>query len=270
MPNCSTTKLNVALLTACFLGFGIPAHAASFSFNFDVLNAAVTAGGIQTYMNGVIGAAGSVAITGTNGGAVTDKYWDGDGHVVGPTCPGNGLVANANSATSACGGTLGTDTFVRTAFTSGVVASFTFAFTLPNIVIDSVTFDYEIFPDGSCPSLANCGTYNSSTLHYANNPDMYFSTNLGQVFHDWGSVPSGKSYVMAAETAPQKVVLGYNYVTPAGVNSFTFTDWPATIGIDNFVVNYHTNTPVPEPGAIILLGTVATFVFTKLRQRMSV
>jgi hypothetical protein len=44
----------------------------------------------------------------------------------------------------------------------------------------------------------------------------------------------------------------------AHTRSPDFQDWPATIAIDNLVVNFNTDPPppsVPEPSTIALLGT---------------
>lgn len=276
------------------LGSGIGA-AASFSFDFNNLAAGVgmTGGGsyltnpngsIQNYMNSVIGAA-AVTVTGTGpgaGGAVTDKYWNADGHVVGGTCAGTGSSTLVNSSSSGCAPTLGStggssptfDTYLKSFSSNGQEAGFQFAFTLPNIVIQSVTFDYQIFPDGTCEKLdvTHCGGSGNPNI-----PDFTFGTNLNaNVLTDYGVTPATGShgYVSDAlggtsEQAPQKLVTGYTAAT-LGATSFTFMDWPATIGIDNFVVNYHTNTPVPEPASLLLLGTVSLLVARRIRRNRRV
>jgi hypothetical protein len=268
-----------------FLATGIVAQAASFSYNFNNLAAGIastcvagvcTSPQLEAYMNdntvgptsgeglgkqGIVG--GSVKVTGTGegttGGALTEQTYTGDDHVVG-ACAGN------STGSHNCAATLGTDTYLRSGptITNGVPSSFTFAFTLPGVVIDSVTFDYEIFPDGTCASLP-CGT---------NTPDMIFSTNLGQVFHDYGTTPvspNNKSWLSTNELAPQKLVLASTWTTNVvGATTFTFTDWPAGIGIDNFVANYHKTTTVPEPTSITLLATITGFIALMIRRRMRV
>src|ERR1044072_2551259 len=181
-------------------------QAATFTFDFESLTLAVGAGkgSIQTYINGVLGAACSVIVSDSNGIVLVDTYYNGDGHVVngasgGGTCAGGGGSTGVNTSTTACAPTLGydpskptaqrPDKYLKISSTGSAAASFNFAFTLPNIVIDSITLDYEIFPDGMCPALTNCGSYNSSTGYYANQPDMTVTTNLGQVFHDYGVAP---------------------------------------------------------------------------------
>jgi hypothetical protein len=104
-------------------------------------------------------------------GAQAAKGYNGDGHVVGygssnisrtlGTTEGSTVALNKAGATSniACGptGCSGTDldTWIRNA--SGV-PSFYFDFS-NNFIIDSVSFDYQIFPDASCTALTNtaCG-----------------------------------------------------------------------------------------------------------------
>ncbi len=133
-------RVSLVLFAAVLLAVGIPqANASSFSFTFDSLGINVTNAGLQTYMNGVLVGIGSVSV---GGNPITDKTYNGDGHVVGNTC-------TAAHCTSSSSTTLGTDTFVRNV--AGQTA-FSFTFTLTDAVIDSVSFDYEIFPDGTCPS----------------------------------------------------------------------------------------------------------------------
>jgi hypothetical protein len=47
-----------------------------------------------------------------------------------------------------------------------------------------------------------------------------------------------------------------------GATTLTFTDWPATIAIDNLTVTYS-----PEPASIVLLGTLCAGVVWSLRRR---
>lgn len=263
------------------------ASAGTFTFNFDSLAIGATSGTIATYMNGILGANGSVAITNVGAGVKADTYYNGDGHVAGGTCLGNGSSANMNAAASGCAPTLGStgganptfDTYLMAQSSGGVQAGWTFAFTLSNIVIDSVAFDYEIFPDATCTKInTNCGTSN------ANLPDFTFGTNLNATFlHDYGVTPGNTqhgylkdSLNATFEQTPQKLVTGYTASGAgiAGATSFTFLDWPATIGIDNFVVTYHTTTgggggqsTVPEPTSIILLGSITLLVTTRLRKK---
>jgi len=270
--------------------------AASFNFDFTGLAIGSTTapgGGIQAWMQGVVGAAGTVTVTQAGGGGVADNSYAGDGHVVGPSCLG---TAPSGSGQGTCGVTLGNplgngtnlNTYIKSAGSGGVEAGFTFAFALPTATIDSVTFDYEIFPDGTCTKLDGVGGHCGGAGD-PNQPDFTFGTNLNpSVLSVLGSTPAVGShgYVVNAaggtsETAPQKLVLGTT-IGGSGVagdtcpsNSpctFTFMDWPATIGVDNFVVNYHTTTitSVPEPMSIFLLGTVTFFVSRKVRRKTCV
>jgi hypothetical protein len=139
--------------------------------------------------------------------------------------------------------------------------------------ITSVSFDYEIFPNGDCPVLnsTSCGGAPVAGI-YPKQPDFTLTTNLGQVFRYLGVTPgsaypagqpggpstthSPNSGAVSNELAPQAIgFTGLLTVNVAGATTFTFTDWPATIGIDKLTINTQTQTVVPEPGTILLLGS---------------
>lgn len=255
-----TIPLAVAM---CLLGTSMSAHAGTVTFNFNSLASGAGSGAIQTYMQGLLTGGATVSVT---AGAVADQTYNGDGHVVGP---GTGSVS----------ATLGTDTFIKNNAPTYTGWSFVFG---GGFLIDSVQFDYEIFPDGSCTQLnaANCGGSPTGGI-YPKQPDFTFSTNLGQVFHYYGVTPSGAnihspaSGASANELAPQLIgtTALLNVGGIPGATTLTFLDWPATIGIDNLVINYRNPPPpgtsaVPEPGTMLLLGSgLAVGLYTRRKTR---
>src|SRR5262245_39980772 len=81
-------------------------NAATFTFDFNSLARGLGTGSIQTYMTGILGAAGSVSVTDSpTGTTLTDKYYNADGHVVnGPNstaCHGQNS-GSLNASGSAC------------------------------------------------------------------------------------------------------------------------------------------------------------------------
>lgn len=180
-----TLRRGVLVLAVTALAAFAPVVAAAdpIIFNFDTLASGVTNGSINTYMNGILaGTGGTVAVT----GAITNKAYNGDNHVVGP----NGGATSATLGTTdnyAAGAALATanlhattgDTWIKN---NGVT---TIAMTFTGIKIWQVSFDYEIFPDATCLT-GSCGT--------GNVPDFTFrgtsATNVVTTgLHHFGIVP---------------------------------------------------------------------------------
>jgi len=270
-----TRKMRIAPAVAVlFLMAGsVPASAGVVTFNFNSLASGADSSTIQAYMNTVL--AGSATVSEPTG-AQAAKGYNGDGHVVGlgsstvsrtlgTTEGGSGALNGGASTNITCGATgcsgSNLDTWIRNA--SGT-PSFYFDFS-NNFIIDSVSFDYEIFPDGSCTALtaAACGGAILPSGYYPNQPDFKFSTDLGQVFQAVGTTPvtaNNDSPVSLTELTPQKAPIntGSLVFNVAGSNVLTFADWPATIGIDNLVITWHPpltgQAAVPEPASLLLLG----------------
>lgn len=223
------------------------AAAGPLTFDFGSLANGASDAQIQTFMNQLLPVGDSVNVT----GAVASDDYNADGHVTGP---GTGT----SSFTLAQLDPAGHGTFIEN---NNALSSNEIKMTFSGLTISSVSFDFEIFPDISCPSLNNCGGKGDPNL-----PDLTLVANgSDEVIQYDGVVPgqagsyntayihspaSGKS---GDELAPQ--LLGSSGVLnlPAGTTELEFQDWPATIAINDLVIN-PTSDPVPEPAAISLLA----------------
>ncbi len=138
------TVIAVALVVVA--GSAGSAFAAGFTFNFNGIANGAQSAAIQSYMNGVLGAAGTVSLS----GAQDANGYNGDGHVVGScvgsTCTSKTL-ANDND------GQPGTDHMIMTMQTGGTD---TIKMQFSGLQLLSITFDLEIFPDASCPNPGSC------------------------------------------------------------------------------------------------------------------
>jgi len=233
-----------------------PAAAGSVTFAFGSLNANATDSQIQSLMNAALGANGSVTVTGAAG----SNSYNADGHVTGP---GNGsssyTLANLDHA--------GNGTFIQndTGHSyNDIVMSF------GGLTVSSVSFDFEIFPDDSCTSLSgnNCGGRNDP-----NRPDLTLLANGSQVVQWSGLAPGtgGNSNGVDAspylhspasghsgdEQAPQLLGSSGLWTLPADTTTLDFQDWPATIAINDLVIQFSSDDPpaAPEPGTVGLLGS---------------
>jgi len=235
---------------------------------------------IQNYMNYVLGCKGCVTVS----GAVADKTYNGDGRVTGPgsskastsltlaTAPDGATASNWNSALNPIDpktGKVTTDTFIANTSDGSSQISQEIIIKFSGFTINgTVSFDYEIFPDGSCTSLtfSGCGGKPNKAGIYPNQPDLTFAVNGNvntPVFVTYGVTPgttngNAKHSPVSgskAELAPQYI--GTWSGTLTNVNELDFVDWPATIGVDN--LSYQT----PEPSVIelcaILLGGALFF-----------
>jgi hypothetical protein len=288
-------QLTLLVGTVLLLGSAVSARA-DYNFNFNSLSPSPTQsdqssnpGGtnaIALYMDSVLSCAGCVTVSGLNSsgigylsgstvgyGVAVDQTYTGDGHVVGPG--GASLtLGNSNGATSNSSTTPGAyDSFISNTadpegtngpkqLSQGILITFSHGVSLTG----TFSFDFEIFPDASCPS--SCGTP----------PDLVFSANGATPYsHTWsGLVPSGtlpngngdgistkSPMMMGGETAPQYIGVSMP-ITLTNATSLSFMDWPATIGVDNLKL---VTTPEPK-GEVFLLGMLALVAIagTKLRR----
>ncbi len=235
------------------LGGGISARADTITFDFNSLANGAGNSSVQSYMNGVLGADGTVTVS----GSLASNSYTGDGHVVGP---GNGSTSLTLGTSDGTTQHLTThDTFIQnTSSSSKIVMNFS------GLQIYSVGFNYEIFPDGTCATGVNCGS---------NWPDFSFMANGLLIFETLGVMPgnSGAPYLHSpnsgasgTEKAPQFLGQSGTIIFQNGVTNLQFVDWPATIGIDNLVVT----TNVPEPGSLTLFGTGLLSLFGVVRRRL--
>lgn len=253
MPNQSSRLGRYAVLAvsaALLLGAGTVK--ADFTFNFSGLSDNASNASVQTYMQGVVGGAGTITVT----GAVASTSYNGDGRVVGP---GSGATSATlatwnlqttaflasvrpfimnNQGESSNGGDPHSD-HIKLAFSGGLHVS-------------GISFDFEVFPDAGAlpPNPA---------------PDFGLVTNLGTVFTQLGIAPGTASSYSASwthspfhgssvsETAPQFLGHYSNSNLGAGITDISFYDWPAHVGVTN--VTFMTPGIVtPEPATWILLA----------------
>lgn len=222
---------------------GMQAHANTIAFDFNSLADGASNSSVQSYMNGLLGPGSTVTVTGSQ----ASNDYDGDGHVVGP---GNGRTSLTLGTSDGTTQHLSTnDTFIH-----NVSSATEIAMTFSGLEIYSVSFDYEIFPDGSCPTGKNCGS---------NWPDFTFKADGTQVFETLAVMPgnpgapyrhSPASGTHDTELAPQFLGQSGTWTFPNGVTELEFIDWPATVGIDNLQIDT-TPSPVPEPGSLLLLAS---------------
>ena len=141
------------------------------------------------------------------------------------------------------------------------------------LTISSISFDFEIFPDGTCPSLSSCGGSGHPNL-----PDLtvisngshqvaeYFGVVPGQAGSyntAWTNSPSGSAVTgHNPETAPQLLGSSGTLILPSGTTQIEFQDWPATIAINHLKID-----PVPEPATITLLASALIGLGAALRRR---
>jgi hypothetical protein len=281
--------ISVALaITLSAAGFTLPAAAANITatYNFNGLGNNASSSAVQSYMSGVLQSLGYgpnlVTVTGGIAQQGASSY-AGEGYVVGPKISGTvdplTLANTNNSATpntttsywdsnpptlsnSNTDGFIQNCTSVDPALSSNGAtgcgsSSSNIFINFKGLQIASVSFNLEIFPNGSCPSESNCGGAGNPDLP---NLELWTGDNgTGTDLATYYGVVPGTDGTYAdspndpnGETAPQ--LLGVSGLITIGANldvtSLDFMDWPDTIGIDNLVVTFKT----PEPGSMAIFG----------------
>jgi hypothetical protein len=233
------------------------ALAALVTFDFDSMGyrSSSTPGSdsaVGTYLNGVWSGAGQAgAITVTGAGELSNNQYTGDGHVVGPSTCSHFNTQGACTSWTTTPATLGNteggaqdgvtvdplstqapDNFIVNATTDRI----TITFPTP---IYALSFDFEIFPDGTCPSASSCGR------GQANLPDFSLWADGALQMQTFGAYPgtpgtfshSTSSGHGHTEPAPQYLGHAGLIVLDEGATQISFVDWPQRIGIDNLVVD---------------------------------
>jgi hypothetical protein len=249
------------------------AYTATITFNFNSLADEASNSSVQSYMNNVLNSALGPGKTVTVVGAKGERNYNGENHVVGP---GGSSATTSLTLGNSEGATVGgspytpgsTDTFITNVGGTGSPND-RITMQFAGLVIQSLAFDYEIFPNGSCPSLSNCGSGG------ANLPDFKLYGNGSLVVQRSGVAPgtggtySGSPAAGHPELAPQRLgTVTWTFTTP--VSSLWFVDWPALVGVDNLSITTGISgggAEVPEPASIILLTTAAAALYLLRRKQ---
>ncbi len=261
-------KIFVLVLSILGLpGLNYTANADSITFDFNSLSDGSSNASIQSYMQTILNnnGLGTVVVS----GAVAERNYTGDDHVVGGTFGGQYYSNTLGTSDGATGPLIGQRTpgqsgyyetfIVNNNFGSNNSDRITITLTLPvGYQLDSVSFDFEIFPNAACPGDAGTGHCNPI-------PDFTFAADgtvkLTQLASKPASGSGDNSPLSGSEKAWQFIgVSGLINVNDSdNVTKLEFIDWPAIVGIDNLTLNYHRpperqSEPVPEPMSVFLLG----------------
>ena len=261
--NSPAIRIAVASLVFCAAATASTAHAVvsastpiTVTFGFDDLalpystatnpglglGSIAIAANISTYLTGKLGAATGVGSGVTVLGALANKTYNGEGHVVGSTLGPDTFLVNNNFGLIPGAGT-------TTKGGGTTYDSFSMAFT--NFFVTSVRFDYEIFPSFSCQAK------NLTCVS-----DFSFATDKSQAV---SSTPLWYTAVHASATKDAQALGTTPVINTFGAKSLIFSDWPAEIGIDNLVITgcvtpvdgacvVDPGVPVPEPTSLALFG----------------
>jgi hypothetical protein len=278
----SSLRRRVALLiTAVSLWAAGTASAGQIAFDFSSLNVNSSNASISSLMTSQAGS--TVTVT----GAQVNTNYTGDGHVVGPKI-GSTIVpwTLGDSGGTVSNPTAPTTTnptykpYLANAVPGGPNGSSTTITMKFNTPIYAVTFDFEIFPDGTWDP--NNPTQNVPDFEFSatdsTNHVVAAKTNGSMTALPWvvygvspGSVDpylpgnpttythSTVSGTTGTENVPQLIgAVTFVFSTNDPATSLTFADWPQQIGINNLIINPNGVTPftttVPAPPSAMLLG----------------
>lgn len=189
-------------------------------------------------------------------------------------------VVNSNSSVNQT-----YDTFIANTNDASQSISSQITMKFTGLTIGNVSFDYEIFPDGTCPSMSNCGGSghaNLPSLEFmagplnSTAPVTAFGSSSGTQFAvtpNTSPLNTNNSPNSNNEAAPQYIGVSGNLTLGSNVAELAFVDWPATIGVDNLKLTYTTTVTtqatVPEPSSLILLVTtgLGCLFFKKKQQK---
>jgi hypothetical protein len=225
---------------------------------------------VDAYMKSIMP---GVAVSGA--GEISNNQYTGDNHVVGPVVSGQVIPATLGSTDGGVAHALGTTT--ATGLDNYIVNATTDRITITaptGTKIYSLSFDYEIFPDGTCPnpgstnSSVNMGCTNNTQAAWPDFELLADGSAAAPAFTTLGVVPSGagchsvSSGTGSCEPAPQFLGVTGALVFVNGVSTLQFVDWPQMVGVDNLCLNTTkgstgcTRPPqkVPEPGSLALIG----------------
>ena len=226
-----------------------------FNFNSPSLSTSSTDTQIAQYMDGLLGCVGCVTVS----GASVDTTYSGDSHVVG----NNGKSLTLGTSDGATNNSTLTPLTTYDNFLSNVTNS---ASTVSNGItmtfsqaVNLKSFDFEIFPDASCPSSGSCPTVPDFEL-YINGSGTATFTQLGAFpgstansgTHTGTDGSSTKSPVSGSGTEQAAQWIGTWSGNLTNVTEIQFMDWPAAIGVDN--IDIGSQVPEPRGGALLLGG----------------
>jgi len=270
------------IIIGAALFFSPAVKADTFTFNFDhassgpSLSAGDSSATISTYMGQVLSASGCAGCTVAVTGAVVDHTYNGDGHVVGPLVSGSYqslTLATSNGAANSNGTYTvnANDNFIANTNDSSSQISTQMNMVFSGFTLNgTVSFDFEIFPDGS-------GVQPDFTLQYVQGGTVSggvvtggtlvaLGTNLGVTPGTTCGTLTHSPNSGGGSTEASQQCIGTWSVNVTNATELEFVDWPQTIGVDNLVL---TRTTTPEPGSLVLFGSGLLGIAALIRRRLS-